>query len=78
LTKQAAIITIGNEILDGIILDTNTKWMIERLKPLGLMVEEVIIVRDDVPEIARAIRRTIEDGCDLVITSGGLGPPTTT
>jgi molybdenum cofactor synthesis domain-containing protein len=74
LTKQVAIITVGNEILDGIILDTNTKWMIERLKPLGLMVEEVLIVRDDVPEIARAIRRAVSDGCDLIITSGGLGP----
>ncbi len=74
LTKQVAIITVGNEILDGIILDTNTKWMIERFKPLGLMVEEVFIVRDDVPEIARAIRRAVEDGCDLIITSGGLGP----
>jgi molybdenum cofactor synthesis domain-containing protein len=74
LTSQVAIITVGNEILDGIILDTNTKWMIERLKPLGLMVKEVIIVRDDVPEIARAINRAADDGCGLIITSGGLGP----
>ncbi len=74
MTSKAAIIVVGNEILDGIILDTNTKWMIERLKPLGFMVKEVITVRDDVPEIARAINRGIEDGCDLIITSGGLGP----
>jgi nicotinamide-nucleotide amidase len=74
LTIQVAIITVGNEILDGIILDTNTKWMIERLKPLGLMVKEVLIVRDDVPEIARAINRMTDDGCGLIITSGGLGP----
>jgi molybdenum cofactor synthesis domain-containing protein len=74
LTDYAAIITVGNEILDGIILDTNTKWMIERLKPLGLMVKEVLVVRDDVPEIGRAINRAVEDGCRLIITSGGLGP----
>ena len=74
LIRQVAIVTVGNEILDGIILDTNTKWMIERLKPLGLMVKEVIIVRDDVPEIGRAIKKAIEDGCSLIITSGGLGP----
>jgi nicotinamide-nucleotide amidase len=74
LTSQVAIITVGNEILDGIILDTNTKWIIERLKPLGLMVEEVLVIRDDVPEIARAINRAIDDGCGLIITSGGLGP----
>ncbi|MGD0804865.1 MAG: molybdopterin-binding protein [Candidatus Bathyarchaeia archaeon] len=74
MTHQVAIVTVGNEILDGIILDTNTKWMVERLKPLGMMVKEVIIVRDDVPEIARAINRAVEDGCGLIITSGGLGP----
>ncbi len=69
-----AIVDIGNEILDGIILDTNTKWMIERLKPMGFMVKEVLTVRDDVEQIARAIRRAIDDGCKIVITSGGLGP----
>ena len=74
MIRQVAIITVGNEILDGIILDTNTKWMIERLKPLGLMVKEVLTIRDDVPEIARAINRAVEDGCSLIITSGGLGP----
>jgi molybdenum cofactor synthesis domain-containing protein len=74
LTSQVAIVTVGNEILDGIILDTNTKWMIERLKPLGLIVKEVIIVKDDVPEIAKAINRAADDGCGLIITSGGLGP----
>ncbi len=74
MTSQVAIITVGNEILDGIILDTNTRWMIERLKPLGLMVKEVITVRDDISEIAKAINRAAVDGCSLIITSGGLGP----
>ncbi len=74
MTSLVAIITVGNEILDGIILDTNTRWMIERLKPLGLMVKEVMTVRDDVSEIAKAINRAAVDGCGLIITSGGLGP----
>ena len=69
-----AIVDVGNEILDGIILDTNTRWMIERLKPMGFIVEEVLTVRDDVQKIAKAIRRALEDGSDIVITSGGLGP----
>lgn len=74
MTSQVAIITVGNEILDGIILDTNTRWIIERLKLLGLMVKEVITVRDDVSEIAKAINRAATDGCSFIITSGGLGP----
>ena len=74
MTQTVAIVAIGNEILDGIVLDTNTKWMIERLKPLGFMVMEVMTVRDDVPEIAKTIRRAVEDDCRVIITSGGLGP----
>jgi nicotinamide-nucleotide amidase len=74
LTKIVAIITVGNEILDGIVLDTNTKWMIERLKPLGFMVNEVLTIRDDIHDIAKTIRRAVEDDCKLIITSGGLGP----
>ncbi len=74
MVRQVAIVTVGNEILDGIILDTNTKWMIERLKPLGLMVKEVLTIRDDVYEIAKAINNAVMDGCGLIITSGGLGP----
>jgi nicotinamide-nucleotide amidase len=74
LTNFVAVVTVGNEILDGVILDTNTKWIIERLKPLGFMVKEIITVRDEVSEIAKAIKRAVEDDCNLIVTSGGLGP----
>lgn len=68
------ILVIGNEILDGIIQDTNSNWLAKKLKSLGFFVKEVMVVRDDVSEIAKAIRRMVEDGCEIIITSGGLGP----
>lgn len=65
---------MGNEILDGVILDTNTQWLIQKLKPLNYTVTETLTVRDDTHEIAKAINRMKEDDIHLVITTGGLGP----
>lgn len=72
--NTVGILVIGNEILDGVVLDTNSQWIINRLKPLGLQVQEAITVRDDVEAIGAALNRLLEDGCGLVFTTGGLGP----
>lgn len=72
--NKVGILVVGNEILDGVILDTNTQWIIQQLKPLNYTVAETITVRDDTSEIAKAINRMKDDGAELVITTGGLGP----
>ena len=72
--NNVGILVIGNEILDGVILDTNTQWIIQQLKPLNYTVAETITVRDDTAEIAKAINRMHQDGIETVITTGGLGP----
>mgnify|MGYP001090710678 CR=1 FL=1 len=74
MATQIGILVVGNEILDGIVLDTNSQWMINQLKALNLHVREKATVRDEVPEIARTLRRLVADGCTLVFTTGGLGP----
>lgn len=74
MTAQIGILVVGNEILDGIVLDTNSHWIINQLKALNLHVKGKVTVRDEVPEIARALRRLVADGCNLVLTTGGLGP----
>lgn len=71
---DVGILIVGNEILDGVILDTNSNWLVKRLRALALHIREFMTVRDEVPEIAKALRRMVEDGCDLIITTGGLGP----
>jgi nicotinamide-nucleotide amidase len=72
--NSVGIIVIGNEILDGIILDTNSQWIIQQLKPLNYTVNESFTTRDDVEQIAKAIYRMKKDEIELVITTGGLGP----
>ena len=72
--NNAGILVIGNEILDGIILDTNSQWITNHLKPLGIKVHETITVRDDINAIGAALNRLIDDGCNLIFTTGGLGP----
>jgi len=73
-TKWVGILVVGNEILEGLVLDTNSHWVINRLKALNLRVKERMTVRDVVEEIALGIRRLLSDGCSLIITIGGLGP----
>ncbi len=71
--KSAGFVVIGNEVLDGIVLDTNSNWMEIRLTALGLEMRMLVSVRDDLEEIGKALRFAC-DNCDVVITTGGLGP----
>lgn len=71
---SAGILIIGNEIVDGIVLDTNGNWLAKRLRTLGIHIKEFMTIRDDISQISKAINRMIEDGCGLIFTSGGLGP----
>ncbi|UCH56844.1 MAG: competence/damage-inducible protein A [Candidatus Bathyarchaeota archaeon] len=74
MTTQIGILVVGNEILDGMVLDTNSQWIINQLKALNLQVSEKMTVRDEAKVIARAIRRMISNGDNLIFTTGGLGP----
>lgn len=71
--KTAGILAIGNEVLDGLVLDTNSNWMELRLVALGLQIKRLVSVRDEIEEIGKALEFAMEC-CDVVITSGGLGP----
>lgn len=70
---KAGIMTIGNEVLDGVILDTNGNWMELRLSALGVVIERQTSVRDTIADIGRGLAY-LRETCSLVITSGGLGP----
>ncbi|RLI55675.1 MAG: competence/damage-inducible protein A [Candidatus Thorarchaeota archaeon] len=71
--RTVGLVVIGNEVLDGIVLDTNSNWMELRLTALGLEVKRLVSVRDQLDEIGEALR-FVCDACDVVITTGGLGP----
>jgi len=68
------IVAIGNEILIGDVLDTNTHWLCQQITGLGGLVRRATLVRDEVPVIAEVLRQAVERGTDVVFTTGGLGP----
>jgi nicotinamide-nucleotide amidase len=70
---SAEIITIGTEILLGEIVDTNAQFLAQALRDAGIDLFRTTSVGDNVKRIAQAIRDSLER-CDIVITTGGLGP----
>lgn len=70
---QATIITIGDEILIGQIVDTNSVSIARRLNAAGIVVHEKCSIGDDREEIMAAIRRA-EASSQVIILTGGLGP----
>lgn len=70
---RAALLSIGDELLLGEIVDTNRPYIAQQLLPLGISVVRAETVGDEVPEIAAAFQRAI-DCADIVISTGGLGP----
>lgn len=69
----AEIITVGDEILIGQIVDTNSAWIGRHLNEIGVRLVHIASVADD----AEAIKRSIDDAfsrADIVLMTGGLGP----
>jgi nicotinamide-nucleotide amidase len=69
----AEIITIGTEILLGEILDTNAQYLARALRDAGVDLYRKTTVGDNTRRIAQAIQQA-QERCDIVITTGGLGP----
>ncbi len=70
---RAAILSIGSELIDGFLTDTNATFLARELVELGIELTGVFQVGDDRQRITHALRRAWEDA-NLAITTGGLGP----
>ena len=70
---SAEILTIGNEIITGLIADTNSGVITRRLETLGIPVKRHVSVGDDEQEMIDALTQALER-VDCVILTGGLGP----
>lgn len=68
------IISVGYELLDGRVVNTNASWLAKQVSKLGGRVRRIICVGDDVDEIGSVVRDSLRSGVDWIITSGGLGP----
>ncbi len=67
-------ISIGNELLTGRTLNTNSQWLAQEITSLGGYVRRIITVRDDIDEIASALIDSLRRKTHWIILSGGLGP----
>ena len=70
---RAEIITIGDELLIGQVVDTNSAWMAERLNEAGIELYQITSVHDDRAHILHALDEAFSRA-DIVLTTGGLGP----
>jgi len=70
---KAEIITIGDEILIGQIVDTNSAWIAKELNKTGIEVERIHSISDRKEEIVSALDQGLES-VDLILFTGGLGP----
>ena len=70
---KAEIITIGDEILIGQIIDSNSAWMCEQLNLAGIEVYQTVSVHDNREHIINALEDA-EKHADLILITGGLGP----
>ena len=71
--KKAVLITIGDEILSGNTVDTNSNFIATQLRSIGFKVVQIFTISDEIETIKKTLKSAFELG-DLVITTGGLGP----
>ncbi|SMO44455.1 competence/damage-inducible protein A [Solitalea koreensis] len=67
------IITIGDEILIGQVVDTNSAWMAKKLNDIGFAVKQITSISDNKEEILKTLKEAASRA-DLILITGGLGP----
>ncbi|MGB6082737.1 CinA family nicotinamide mononucleotide deamidase-related protein [Moheibacter sp.] len=70
---KVKLLTIGDEILIGQTVDTNSAYIAQKLNGIGLEVEEILSIADRSETIIQALQNSISE-TDVLITTGGLGP----
>ena len=70
---RAGVLIIGNEILSGKVVDLNSPYLCRELRALGVEVDRIVTIPDDIDVIACEVR-AMSAAYDFVFTSGGVGP----
>jgi molybdenum cofactor synthesis domain-containing protein len=68
------ILAIGNELLIGDVLDTNTHWIIKQIVGLGGKINRSVILGDNLDAIATEIQSALQRKTEVIFTIGGMGP----
>jgi nicotinamide-nucleotide amidase len=71
---RAGILVTGTEVITARITDRNGPWLSERLGELGVEVAHILTVGDRPQDLEAGLRFMAGEGCELIVTSGGLGP----
>jgi nicotinamide-nucleotide amidase len=74
MSVRAGIVVTGTEVITGQITDRNGPWISERLGERGVEVADILVVADRPDDLDAALRFLGDQGIDLIVTSGGLGP----
>ncbi|MBB2992719.1 nicotinamide-nucleotide amidase [Mycolicibacterium iranicum] len=74
MSVRAGIVVTGTEVLTGRVQDRNGPWLADRLLELGVELGHITLCGDRPADIEAQLRFLAEQGVDLIITSGGLGP----
>jgi nicotinamide-nucleotide amidase len=74
VSARAGIVVTGTEVLTGRVQDRNGPWIADRLLELGVELAHITICGDRPDDIEAQLRFLADEGVDLIVTSGGLGP----
>jgi nicotinamide-nucleotide amidase len=74
LSARAGIVVTGTEVLTGRVRDRNGPWLSDRLLELGVELAHITICGDRPQDIEAQLQFMAQQGVDLIVTSGGLGP----
>ncbi|BBX25581.1 competence/damage-inducible protein A [Mycolicibacterium alvei] len=74
MSARAGIIVTGTEVLTGRVQDRNGPWLADQLLELGVELAHITICGDRPRDITAQLRFLADEGVDLIVTSGGLGP----
>jgi nicotinamide-nucleotide amidase len=74
MSARAGVVITGTEVLSGRVRDRNGPWLADRLLELGIELAHVTICGDRRADMEAQLRFMVDQGVDLIITTGGLGP----
>ncbi len=74
MSVRAGILVTGTEVITARITDRNGPWISQRLAEHGVEVAHILVVGDRPEDLEAGLRFMADEGCALIVTSGGLGP----
>ena len=74
MSARAGIVVTGTEVLTGRVQDRNGPWLSDRLRELGVDLAHITICGDRPEDMEAQLRFLADQGVELIVTSGGLGP----